>query len=73
VGVDAEAHFRLIEKRHRLHIDREVLPGFEVTDVPKPTLDAHGGIKGRRKSKKDKLREAAAAKSANPGVRGKGH
>jgi len=60
VGADTEAHFRLIEKKHRLRLEREVLSGFEITDVPKPTLDAHGGIKGRRKSKKDKLREAAA-------------
>lgn len=60
VGADTDVHFRLIEKRHRLRLEREVLPGFEPTDVPKPTLDAHGGIKGRRKSKKDKLREAAA-------------
>jgi superfamily II DNA/RNA helicase len=38
-------------------------------DGPKG-LDPHGGIKGRRKSKKDKLREAAAAAAA-AGSRGK--
>jgi len=63
VTADTEAHFRLIEKRHRLHLEREHLAGFEPTDVAKPVLDPHGGVKGKRKSKKDKLREAAARKA----------
>ena len=62
VTADSEAHFRLIEKRHQLCLEREKLPGFEPTDVATPTLDPHGGVKGKRKSKKDKLREAAARK-----------
>jgi ATP-dependent RNA helicase RhlE len=62
VTADSEAHFRLIEKRHHLRLEREELPGFEPTDVAAPTLDPHGGVKGKRKSKKDKLREAAARK-----------
>ena len=61
VTADTEAHFRLIEKRHRMRLDRERIPGFEplVTEAA-PVLDPHGGVKGKRKSKKDKLREAAA-------------
>ena len=68
VSADTDAHFRLIEKRHHLHIERERLAGFEPTaTIPSvdPTVvarDPHGGVKGRRKSKKDKLREAAARK-----------
>ncbi len=62
VTADSEAHFRLIEKRHQLRLEREQIPGFEPTDVATPTLDPHGGVKGKRKSKKDKLREAAARK-----------
>jgi superfamily II DNA/RNA helicase len=64
VSVDTDAHFRLIEKRHELHIERERIEGFEPTElVPTaPARDPHGGIKGKRKSKKDKLREAAARK-----------
>ncbi len=55
----AHAHFCLIEKRHHLTIPREHIPGFEPQDeAPQPS--STGGIKGRRKSKKDKLREAAA-------------
>ncbi|MEI6070888.1 MAG: DEAD/DEAH box helicase [Verrucomicrobiae bacterium] len=59
VSASTHAHFRLIEKRHRLNLPREQVEGFEPveTDVPAPSA---GGIKGRRKSKKDKLREAAA-------------
>ena len=58
VTADTEAHFRLIEKRHNLHIARERLEGFEATELPSPVLDVHGGVKGKRKSKKDKLRES---------------
>ena len=64
-----EAHFRLIEKRQGLRVPREHLPGFEPTTKAQTSgeleaprgLDPQGGIKGRRKSKKDKLREAQAS------------
>jgi superfamily II DNA/RNA helicase len=62
---DTEAHFALIEKRHKMRVDREELPGFQQTEEPTPNLDPHGGVKGKRKSKKDKLREAAA-RAATP-------
>jgi superfamily II DNA/RNA helicase len=58
----AHAHFCLIEKRHHLTIPREHIPGFEPQDEAPPPSGT-GGIKGRRKSKKDKLREAAARAS----------
>jgi superfamily II DNA/RNA helicase len=63
ITADAEAHFRLIEKRHNLRLPREEIAGFEPSESAPPvaaTADANGGIKGKRKSKKDKLREAAA-------------
>ena len=65
VSAGTHAHFRLIEKRHGLDLPREQVPGFEPveTEVPAPPT---GGIKGRRKSKKDKLREAAARGSGAP-------
>jgi superfamily II DNA/RNA helicase len=65
ISVDTDAHFRLIEKRHKLHLERERIAGFEPTAlVPAITAsDPHGGIKCKRKSKKDKLREAAARKA----------
>lgn len=61
----SEAHFRLIEKRQGLRVAREQIPGFEPAVVSAPTAaDPNGGVKGRRKSKKDKLREAAAEAAA---------
>ncbi|QYG06847.1 DEAD/DEAH box helicase [Janthinobacterium sp. PAMC25594] len=64
VTADTEAHFRLIENRNDLRIVREVVAGFEPTELPAPvhpvTDTLNGGVKGARKSKKDKLREAAA-------------
>ncbi len=64
VSAATEAHFRLIEKRHQLAIVREQLAGFEPVELTAPPGDPHGGVKGRRKSKKDKLREAAARTAA---------
>lgn len=62
----SEAHWRLIEKRQHLSLPREQIAGFEPTESPPPASAAGtGGIKGKRPSKKDKLR-AAAAKSAAP-------
>ncbi len=58
---NAESHFRLIEKRQGQRVPRERLPGFEPRAVASEA-QATGGIKSTtRKSKKDKLREAAAA------------
>jgi len=59
VTASSHAHFRLIEKRHRLSLPREQVEGFEPVETESPPTST-GGIKGRRKSKKDKLREAAA-------------
>jgi len=53
-------HFALIERRHGISLNREVIPGFEPVEVALPPSNPHGGVKGKRKSKKDKLREAAA-------------
>ena len=61
VTADAEAHFRLIEKRQGLALPREQLPGFEPAELPAPAAKGAGGIKGKRPSKKDKLRAAAGA------------
>jgi ATP-dependent RNA helicase RhlE len=73
VSPDTEAHLRLIEKRHGLSLKREVVRGFE-PDSTAPTtaqtphatqgLDPNGGIKGKRPSKKDKLRAEAINKDS---------
>lgn len=60
ITAESHAHFCLIEKRQQLNIAREEIPGFEPSEaIPMPSSGS-GGVKGRRKSKKDKLREAAA-------------
>ena len=74
VSAETEAHFRLIEKRHGLQVPLEVAEGFE-PEMPIGAADAMsgdadrsaqpapsntGGIKGKRPSKKDKLRAQAA-------------
>jgi superfamily II DNA/RNA helicase len=69
VSADTEAHFRLIEKRQGLNLALEQVEGFEpqqTAPVALPALDgslidpSNGGIKGKRPSKKDKLRATAA-------------
>jgi ATP-dependent RNA helicase RhlE len=60
------AHWQLIQKRAQVQLSIEVLEGFEPTEVPPPVSplnDGTGGIKGKRPSKKDKLRAAAAAQA----------
>jgi superfamily II DNA/RNA helicase len=61
VSAATEAHWHLIEKRQGLSLPLEQLPGFEPTDVAPPAAAESGGVKGKRPSKKDKLRAAAAA------------
>ncbi len=60
VPAAAEAHFRLIEKRQGERVPREQVAGFEPRDAAPPPPLAGGGVKGRRKSRKDKAREAAS-------------
>jgi superfamily II DNA/RNA helicase len=57
VSAATEAHFRLIEKRQGLQLPREQVPGFEPAETPPPVAAAGtGGIKGKRPSRKDRLR-----------------
>ncbi len=61
VTAEMQAHFGLIERRHQHFVVRERIAGFEPTLAPPVAAPLPaGGVKGRRKSKKDKLREAAA-------------
>jgi ATP-dependent RNA helicase RhlE len=59
ITAEMHAHFALIERTHQHYVVRERVAGFEPKDAPLP-VPTTGGVKGRRKSKKDKLREAAA-------------
>ena len=66
VTASAQAHWQLICKREKLNLPLEVLPGFEPLDTPPPAVPGNGGIKGKRPSKKDKLRAAQAARKPEP-------
>lgn len=61
VDINDESHFSLIENRLGVELGREIVDGFAPVNVLKrQTLtDGSGGIKGKRMSKKDKLRAAA--------------
>jgi superfamily II DNA/RNA helicase len=63
VTADALAHWKLIEKRQGVALVLEEMAGFTPTEVAVPVAAAlvgpnNGGIKGKRPSKKDKLRAA---------------
>jgi ATP-dependent RNA helicase RhlE len=60
VSAATEPHFRLIEKRQGLSLPREQVKGFEPTEEALTPEQGAGGVKGKRPSKKDKLRAAAA-------------
>jgi superfamily II DNA/RNA helicase len=70
VSADSEAHFHLIEKRQGLALPMEEIAGFEPKEVATPIVPQvaadKGGIKGKRPSKKDKLRAQAAAQTKPP-------
>jgi len=57
VDHETDAHLRLIEKKNHLMLDRLQVPGFELADAPPTKTKGPAPKKGKRKSKKDKLRE----------------
>ncbi|MCM8538281.1 MAG: DEAD/DEAH box helicase [Lentisphaeraceae bacterium] len=59
---DTQAHFKLIEKRSNIQLEREQVEGFELTGEATPKPSAKAPVKGKRKSKKDKLREQQTKK-----------
>jgi hypothetical protein len=59
VCVDEDIFLRDIERLIKRQIPSEVVPGFEPLDTPPIPVSGGGGIKGKRPSKKDKLRALA--------------
>ena len=59
VSAATVAHFKLIEKRHAIKLVMEQVAGFEPVEVASVSAadpQGTGGVKGKRPSKKDKLR-----------------
>ena len=52
-------HFKLIEKRCEVSLKKEQIDGFELTGSAPKKEKGKAPVKGKRKSKKDKLREKA--------------
>ncbi|KQR07896.1 MULTISPECIES: DEAD/DEAH box helicase [Xanthomonas] len=77
ITADNAQQWRLIEKRQGLRVPTSVVEGFEPTPADAAAGNVHGttvrapddngGIKGKRPSKKDKLRAASQAQSDKPG------
>lgn len=57
VEYETEAHFRLIEKRSDIKLPRESIQGFELVGEAPQKVKGPAPVKGKGKSKKDKLRE----------------
>ena len=57
IGLEDDEHFKLIEKRANISLARESIEGFERIGESQPKPKGNAPIKGKRKSKKDKLRE----------------
>ena len=66
VSAATQAHFWLIQKRQGSRVPLEIIDGFDPTEIAPDNGPANGGIKGRRPSKKDTLRAAAAAQAETP-------
>ncbi|NIJ93594.1 superfamily II DNA/RNA helicase [Xanthomonas campestris] len=77
ITAESQPQWRLIEKRQGLRVPTSVVAGFEPTlaattpatqtpHVGTRAPDDNGGIKGRRPSKKDKQRAAAATQAGKP-------
>ena len=59
IGLEDFEHFSLIEKRCNISIKKEQIKDFELIGSPVKKEKGLAPIKGKRKSKKDKLRELA--------------
>ncbi|WP_415396369.1 DEAD/DEAH box helicase [Sulfurimonas sp. CS5] len=63
ISHEDQAHFKVIEKKCKVKIKREQIEGFEVTGETPKKEKGPAPVKGKGKSKKDKLREKALKES----------
>ncbi len=59
IANDDKAYFKIIEKKCNIKIDIEQIKGFELTGDTPTSIKGKAPVKGKGKSKKDKLREKA--------------
>jgi len=60
IAHEDQDHFKLIEKRSKIKLEREQIKGFELTGDAPVKVKGPAPVKGKGKSKKDKAREKAA-------------
>ncbi|MDD5159527.1 MAG: DEAD/DEAH box helicase [Sulfuricurvum sp.] len=65
ISHEDQDHFVLIEKRSKIKLNREQIAGFELKGTPPPKVRGPEPVKGKGKSKKDKLREQASQNKGN--------
>jgi superfamily II DNA/RNA helicase len=65
IGHDEQAHFKLIERRSQIKLEREQIKGYELTGEAPKKVKGTAPVKGKKKSKKDKLRELKARETFN--------
>jgi len=63
IGLEDMEHFQLIEKKTQVFLEKEEIEGFQLEGNFIPKVKGTVPIKGKRKSKKDKLREEKDKKS----------
>ncbi|PHQ65125.1 MAG: DEAD/DEAH box helicase, partial [Sulfurimonas sp.] len=63
ISHEDQAHFIIIEKKCKVKIDREQIEGFELIGEAPKKEKGPAPVKGKKKSKKDKLREKANKES----------
>lgn len=64
ISHEEQEHFKLIEKRSGIKLQRESIKGFELTGEAIKKVKGPAPVKGKGKSKKDKLREKKALQEA---------
>ena len=64
ISHEESAHFKLIEKRSDIKLQRESIKGFELIGEAPKKVKGSAPVKGKGKSKKDKLREKQAQEAA---------
>lgn len=60
IGHEEQAHLKVIEKRSQIKLEREQIKGYELKGEAPKREKGPAPVKGKKKSKKDKLREAKA-------------
>jgi len=60
IDYETQEHFKLIEKRAGIQLQRESIQGFELQGEAPKKKKGSAPVKGKKKSKKDKLREKEA-------------